>query len=192
MIKHYSIVALALLLSACSTTPQKGDTVLETRVLESNTITTSAAVIDIDYDERSVTIENQNRIVVLYVTPEVKRFDDIKVGDFVTTEYTESVAVHVQTQDGDTRIQTSGDLDQAKESVDAMEQIQVVSDILAIDTTLGTVTLKQPHGGELTLPVEYPASLNSVSVGDQVVMTYTKAVVISIDKQSDEMPISKN
>lgn len=191
MIKHYSIAALALLLSACSTTPQKGDTVLETRVLESNTITTSAAVIDIDYDERSVTIENQNRIVVLYVTPEVKRFDDIKVGDFVTTEYTESVAVHVQTQDGETRIQTSGDLDQARESVDAMEQIQVVSDILAIDTTLGTVTLKQPHGGELTLPVEYPDNLNNVSVGDQVVMTYTKAVVISIDKQSDEMPLSR-
>ena len=76
MIKHYSIVALAFLLSACTTGPQQGDTVLETRVLESNTITTSAAVIDIDYEERSVTIENQNRIVVLYVTPEVTRFDD--------------------------------------------------------------------------------------------------------------------
>lgn len=191
MIKRYSIIALAFLLSACSTAPQKGDTVLETRVLESNTITTTAAVIDIDYEERSLTIENQNRIVVLYVTPEVKRFDDIKVGDFITTQYTESVAVHVQTQDGETRIQTSGDLDQARESVDAMEQIQVVSDILAIDTTMGTVTLKQPHGGELTLPVEHPENLNNVSVGDQVVMTYTKAVVISIDKQSDEAPVSR-
>ncbi|MDN3714900.1 hypothetical protein [Vibrio breoganii] len=191
MFKHYSIVALAFLLSACTTAPQKGDTVLETRVLESNTITTTAAVIDIDYDERSVTIENQNRIVVLYVTPEVTRFDDIKVGDFVTTEYTETVAVHVQTQDGETRIQTSGDLDKAKESVDAMEQVQVVSDILAIDTTLGNVTLKQPHGGELTLPVEYPENLNNVSVGDQVVMTYTKAVVISIDNQSEEMPVTR-
>ncbi|WP_241906074.1 hypothetical protein [Vibrio breoganii] len=191
MFKHYSIVALAFLLSACSTAPQKGDTVLETRILESNTITTTAAVIDIDYDERSVTIENQNRIVVLYVTPEVTRFDDIKVGDFVTTEYTETVAVHVQTQDGETRIQTSGDLDKAKESVDAMEQVQVVSDILAIDTTLGNVTLKQPHGGELTLPVEYPENLNNVSVGDQVVMTYTKAVVISIDNQSEEMPVTR-
>ncbi|MEZ9511291.1 hypothetical protein AB4343_07735 [Vibrio breoganii] len=191
MFKHYSIVALAFLLSACTTAPQKGDTVLETRILESNTITTTAAVIDIDYDERSVTIENQNRIVVLYVTPEVTRFDDIKVGDFVTTEYTETVAVHVQTQDGETRIQTSGDLDKAKESVDAMEQVQVVSDILAIDTTLGNVTLKQPHGGELTLPVEYPENLNNVSVGDQVVMTYTKAVVISIDNQSEEMPVTR-
>ncbi|MEZ9133307.1 hypothetical protein AB4342_18695 [Vibrio breoganii] len=191
MFKHYSIVALAFLLSACTTAPQKGDTVLETRVLESNTITTTAAVIDIDYDERSVTIENQNRIVVLYVTPEVTRFDDIKVGDFVTTEYTETVAVHVQTQDGETRIQTSGDLGKAKESVDAMEQVQVVSDILAIDTTLGNVTLKQPHGGELTLPVEYPENLNNVSVGDQVVMTYTKAVVISIDNQSEEMPVTR-
>ncbi|GEM81781.1 hypothetical protein [Vibrio superstes] len=191
MIKHYSIVALAFLLSACTTAPQQGDTVLETRVLESNTITTSAAVIDIDYEERSVTIENQNRIVVLYVTPEVTRFDDIKVGDFVTTEYTETVAVHVQTQDGETRIQTSGDLDKAKESVDAMEQVQVVSDILAIDTTLGNVTLKQPHGGELTLPVEYPENLHNVSVGDQVVMTYTKAVIISIDNQSQEMPVTR-
>ncbi|MEZ9710277.1 hypothetical protein [Vibrio breoganii] len=191
MFKHYSIVALAFLLSACTTAPQKGDTVLETRILESNTITTTAAIIDIDYDERSVTIENQNRIVVLYVTPEVTRFDDIKVGDFVTTEYTETVAVHVQTQDGETRIQTSGDLDKAKESVDAMEQVQVVSDILAIDTTLGNVTLKQPHGGELTLPVEYPENLNNVSVGDQVVMTYTKAVVISIDNQSEEMPVTR-
>ncbi|MFA0082768.1 hypothetical protein AB4383_12100 [Vibrio breoganii] len=191
MFKHYSIVALAFLLSACTTAPQKGDTVLETRILESNTITTTAAVIDIDYDERSVTIENQNRIVVLYVTPEVTRFDDIKVGDFVTTEYTETVAVHVQTQDGETRIQTSGDLDKAKESVDAMEQVQVVSDILAIDTTLGNVTLKQPHGGELTLPVEYPENLNNVSVGDQVVMTYTKAVVISIDNQSEEVPVTR-
>ncbi|ANO34100.1 hypothetical protein BCT86_16270 [Vibrio breoganii] len=128
---------------------------------------------------------------MLYVTPEVTRFDDIKVGDFVTTEYTETVAVHVQTQDGETRIQTSGDLDKAKESVDAMEQVQVVSDILAIDTTLGNVTLKQPHGGELTLPVEYPENLNNVSVGDQVVMTYTKAVVISIDNQSEEMPVTR-
>ena len=75
--------------------------------------------------------------------------------------------------------------------IDAKEQIQVVSDILDIDTALGTVTLKQPHGGELTLPVEHPENLNNVSVGDQVVMTYTKAVVISIDKQTDEIPVSR-
>ncbi|WP_276204214.1 hypothetical protein [Vibrio breoganii] len=31
MFKHYSIVALAFLLSACTTAPQKGDTVLETQ-----------------------------------------------------------------------------------------------------------------------------------------------------------------
>jgi hypothetical protein len=186
--KHYSVVALAFLLTACTSTPQQGDTIVESRVLDSLTVSITATVVDINYEERVVAIENENGIVVLSATPDVEQFDDLKVGDPVNIEYTESVAMHVQTQDGDTRIQTFGDLEKLTEGVDAVEQIQVISDILAIDTENQTVTLKQPHGGEVVLPVEYPEYLENVSVGDQVVVTHSKAVVIAIEKQITDIP----
>lgn len=183
------ITAIALtvsLITGCSSAPKPGDTVIEQQVIESNTVTTTAVIVDIDKESRAVTIEHSHRLTTVYVSPQVTRFSELEVGDIVKTEYTESVALHVQAHDGSARLQSSGDLDTSTKGggISASEKTEIIADILAIDNENNTVTVKGPQGSEMILPVEqHPEYLDKISVGDQVVVTYTKKVAISIEEQ---------
>ncbi|GAB7220166.1 putative periplasmic lipoprotein [Vibrio comitans] len=189
MKNHYLISAVVLtvsLLTACSSAPKPGDTVIEQQVIESNTITATAVIVGIDKENRAVTIEHSNRLTTLYVSPQLTHFSELEVGDIVKTQFTESVALHVQAHDGSARLQSSGDLDTSTKGggISASEKTEIIADILAIDKENNTVTVKGPQGSEMMLPVEqHPEYLEKISVGDQVVVTYTKAVVISIEEQ---------
>lgn len=187
--KHSHLILLSALsvgmLSACSATPEPGYTVVESQVLESNTVSATATVIAIDPALRAVTIEHSGRLVTIFVDPKVPDFDELKVGDAVKTEYVESVALRVQAHDGEPRIQNSAKVntDTPDDGVAAVEKTEVISDILAIDQTAKTITVVGPQGHEVTMPVAgHDKELKKIKVGDQVVVTYTKAVAVSIQK----------
>jgi len=57
----------------------------------------TATVEAIDYLSRTITLRGPDgKIVTFWVTPSVKRFDEVKVGDEIVSRYTESVAISVQ------------------------------------------------------------------------------------------------
>ena len=58
----------------------------------------------------------------------------------------------------------------------------MVATIVAIDPGKTFVTLKGPEGKSETFPVKDPKNLDNVKVGDQVSITYTKALAISVQK----------
>ncbi len=64
----------------------------------------------------------------------------------------------------------------------AISQKTITATVEAIDTKKPSVTLKGPEGNLVTVKVKNPKHLENVKVGDQVVITYTEALAISVHK----------
>ena len=53
-------------------------------------------IVAIDHTDRVVTLKNENGEVEIGVGPEIKRFDELKVGDQITFRYQESLLVQIK------------------------------------------------------------------------------------------------
>lgn len=178
----------ALLLSACSSTPEPGDQIVGPEVLQTSTTTNTSRIIGIDYPSRTITVERAGGQITLIASPAVTNFEQLAVGDLVDTEYTESVVVHVQANDGSPRVSRTEHLDMAKPgeepNIGAYDTTELIADIVAIDKENKTVTLRGPNQVVSTLPVRrHPEHLDKVAVGDQVVVVHTKALALSVRKK---------
>jgi hypothetical protein len=58
----------------------------------------------------------------------------------------------------------------------------VVTTIEALDRRNNTVTVKGPMGRYLTARVADPERLTKVHIGDTIVVVYTEALAVSLDK----------
>jgi hypothetical protein len=54
--------------------------------------------------------------------------------------------------------------------------------ITAIDEKAPSVTFKGPASNTRTIKVKYPEKLKTVKVGDQVELTYTEALALTVEK----------
>lgn len=61
-------------------------------------------------------------------------------------------------------------------------QVTVTATVEAIDAEKQHVTLRGPNGNIVVVKVEDPKNLENVHVGDEVVITYTEAMAISMVK----------
>ena len=61
--------------------------------------------------------------------------------------------------------------------------VQLVATIVAINKQKKTVDLKGPDGAVETVKVAHPANLKHVKVGNDIVVTLTKVMAISLDKE---------
>jgi plasmid maintenance system killer protein len=59
--------------------------------------------------------------------------------------------------------------------------VTVTATVEAIDAKKNRVTLKGPEGKTQEIKVKDPKNLVNVKVGDQVVLTYTEALAISVE-----------
>ena len=60
--------------------------------------------------------------------------------------------------------------------------------IAAIDKANGTVTLRGPRGGTVTLDVKDPQKLDAVQVGDPVLASYVEALAVQVKKAGTASP----
>jgi Cu/Ag efflux protein CusF len=140
----------------------------------------------IDKTVRLVTLKDKDgRLETIYCGPEVKRFDELKVGDTVTFRYYESVAYAIRkpgqpsglpAPTGSTITRGQG----AKPSGTIAQQQTATVTIKAIDVMVPSVTVLSEDGRTLSFKVEDKKNLKDVKVGDKVEITYTQAVMISV------------
>lgn len=141
----------------------------------------------IDKQNRSVVVVGaQGKEVALNLGPQVKNFDQIKVGDLVTLTYVQALALDLH------KSVNGGKLGQpivAEESVRAApgskpagaieRTVTLTANVIKVDQKTQMVTLKGPNR-TVELKVKDPAVLQKVKVGDQVDATYTEAVAIEV------------
>lgn len=146
----------------------------------------TTAIVAIDAENRLITLEDEaGDLVEILAGPEVKRFDELKVGDEVTFTYSESVLVEVRVPEPgdapsisveDVAVRGQGE----RPSGAVAERITAMVTITAIDPDVPSVTVKAVDGGTRTFEVD-PAHLEGVEVDDEVVVTYTQALMISVE-----------
>lgn len=152
------------------------------------TATVTATIDAIDAATRKVTLKYPDgKMQTITCGPEVRNFDQMKVGDLVKTTYAQSVAIWVRKateKPAAAEVQTvkvapKGDMPHAT----LTKTTEITATVEGIDYKKRTVTLKGPEGNVNTYPVDKRVKrLNEVKVGDEVVLRVTEAFAIKVER----------
>ncbi|MCU0577961.1 MAG: hypothetical protein MUF69_00300 [Desulfobacterota bacterium] len=145
-----------------------------------------ATVQAIDVEKRVVTLKGEEgNIFDLKVGEEAKNLPQVKVGDLVTVQYYESLAFEVTKPGQAVAVGAAGGVAAAKPGEKpagvAAGQVTITATVEALDAKKHYVTLKGPDGKTKEIKVKDPKNLVNVKVGDQVAITYTEALAISVE-----------
>jgi Cu/Ag efflux protein CusF len=158
----------------------------QTPVTRSEAIEATATIEAIDHSTRLVTLKGEEgETETIYCPPAVKRFDELKVGDKVTFRYRESIVYKVSKPGAAPTAPASGEPKVVRGtgprpggSVSRQETATVT--IKAIDPKVPSVTVLTDDGRTLSFKVEDPKNLKGFKPGDTVEITYTEALMISV------------
>ena len=158
------------------------------RVMERKNVEKVAAVVEaINLENRIVTLRSLTRdaSVVMEVGDQVRNLDQVKVGDRVVVEFLEAIAVDLKKGGGMTPSSGVGGAAARaklgeKPAAALGGAVEVVATIIGIDADEPSVTLKGPEGKVVEVLVQHPEKLAEVDVGDQVVITYKRAMAVAV------------
>jgi hypothetical protein len=153
-------------------------------------VTVTAKVEAIDQDKRQVTLKGSlGNVITFIVDQRVKRLDEVKVGDDVTADYYVSLAGEVRAPtenekkhpltivEGGARAPES-----ASPAAGGLRLFKVVATVIGLDLPTRSVTLEGPLGNSGTIRVEQLEKLRQLRLGDTVIITYTEALAVSLQK----------
>jgi Cu/Ag efflux protein CusF len=146
----------------------------------------TASVEAVDPANRTVTLKGpRGNVLTLPAGPEVKNFDQIKVGDRVVVRYVEALSLELKKGGAGIRERVESETGARAQpgerpAAGAARQVSVTADVVAVNPKRQTVTLRGPKQ-TVTLKVRDPKQLKLVKAGDQVEATYTEAAAISVE-----------
>jgi hypothetical protein len=147
----------------------------------------SAQVVAIDKTTRTVTLKGpKGNVVDIVAGEQVKNFDQIKVGDLVVARYAQALTLELRKTrgaSGEAVVKEEAAKAKAgeKPAVAGARSVTLLADVIAVDPKASTITLKGPKGNEVTLDVRNPEQFKVVKKGDQVEVTYTEALALSVE-----------
>jgi ribosomal protein S17 len=148
-------------------------------------VTETFTIVVIDQTNRMVTLKDKDGYTdSIYAGPEVKRFNELKVGDKVTVRYYESVVYHIQ-KPGTAPVPAGEQAGIVRgkgpnPGGTISRQATATVTVTAIDLKVPSVTIKTDDGSISSFKVEDKKNLEGVKVGDRVQITYTEALAISV------------
>lgn len=138
----------------------------------------------IDLTARILTIKTATDYEEITVPESVKNFSKVIVGDKLTLRYYDNVVLILK-KPGDAAV-----VDRRTEAVTPgaagtsgtlAKQRTITATITAINEQAPSVSFKGQRGWTFTAPVRDRAALSTVKVGDQVEITWTEAVLVSLE-----------
>ena len=186
--KYISIMALSLATTVALAVDE--DAMMDKpSFAASQTMTISAVVEAIDHETRVVTVRKPDGEALTFTaSDEARNLDQVKVGDVLTAEYTESVSIEVMANDGmEADMAEASAMARTKKGempgFAAMDSKIVIAKVEEINLELNTFKLKGPDGVVEEFVARNPDNLRRSEVGDLVVITTTEAVAISVEHQ---------
>ena len=157
------------------------------KVVKERTAVMTATVTAIDLPKRMVTLKGpKGEVRTIKVGEEAVNLPQLKVGDLVTVKYYESLAVEVMKPGTASAAGEKTAIIRNKPGEMpggmAAQQSTVTATVMAIDKKKSTLTLKGPEGNTVVAKVQDPKNLDKVKVGDELMITYTEALAISVEK----------
>jgi len=179
------LIALAVAAAGCASSSAESKKLPS--VEDSRTITDSVTVVALNQDTRVITVQDKDGHKLKFkVGDMVRNLPQVEVGDILTLTYSESIAVQVVKPTG---AEPSLTVEAAAARAEpgqlpaggVADSVTLTATIEAIDRQSSIVTLLGPGGEYQVVRVKNPAHLKNVVVGDQVVITYTEALVTYVE-----------
>ncbi len=201
MKKMYAAVVTVLMvaaLSACATTQKETPAAPEVSIAAAKStdqpggfmgqkVVIRVIVDSIDYKERTAVLrDSENKLHYFKAGPEIRNFSQLKIGDEVITEQTESVAILVDKPQG-TPAENGGQVVKraplgAKPGMEAVNVYEVTAMVDKIDYKNRMITLKGPDGKLITTQVDPSLTrFNEVKKGDMIYMQFTEGLAIRVE-----------
>jgi hypothetical protein len=189
----------ALIQPASAQTSNAAMTSSPGKVGVAQTVEVSATITAIDKATRGITLKGPKGDEVKIVAgPEVKNFDQLKVGDVVKLKYLESLALELK-KGGGLKVEKTEQAGMARAKPGeapagvAGRQVTVVGDVIKLDAATQTITVKGPER-TVELKARDPEQFKLIAVGDQIQATYTEALAVAVTpvaKPAEKAPAKK-
>ena len=155
------------------------------KVGKAQTVEATLVITGIDKATRTLKVKGpQGNEEELVAGPEVKNFDQLKVGDNVKVAYVEALVFELK-KGGGLKVERTDKsaMVQAKPGETPQggvaRQVTAVGDVTKVDAATQTITVKGPQR-TVELKVRDPEQFKLIKVGDQLEVTYTAAVALSV------------
>jgi hypothetical protein len=153
-------------------------------------VTVTAKVEAIDQAKREVTLKGPlGNVVTFVVDKRVKRLNEVNVGDDVTADYYVSLAGELRAPTDEEKEHPltiiEGGVRAPKGTEPAggvLRGFKVVATVVGLDLPTQSVTLQGPRGNTGSIRAEDVDKLKQLRLGDTVIVTYTEALAISLEK----------
>jgi hypothetical protein len=156
----------------------------QTKTITGETKTVTASVEAIEKAQREVTVKKPDGTYDVFYFPEsIKRFDSLKVGDKITAKYYENLVLRVKAPGEKDVNSASGGTVRSQGTVAATTSRQrtITATIAAIDQAVPSITFTGPNGWKYSSRVEDKKALEKVKVGDKLDITWTEALILSVE-----------
>lgn len=156
-----------------------------TKTLTGEMKTITATIEAIEKATRSVTLKQENGEYVTITAPaEVAKFDAMKVGDKVTVRYYDNIVLRLKAP-GEKAVDSSSSAltgtSNARPGATAATQRTITATITNIDPKIPSISFSGPNGWKYSSRVEDKEALKKVKVGDRLDITWTEAMLISVE-----------
>jgi hypothetical protein len=148
-------------------------------------ISKSATITAINHTTRVVTLKDaQGNVEDILCGPDIKRFNELKVGDTVTFSYHAAIAYQI-VKPGAKGAADAGTSTVRGEGVQpsgavTRQQKRTVT-VEGIDAAAPSISVKTADGQKITAQVENKKNLESLKIGDSVEITFTEAFMVTVD-----------
>ncbi len=185
------VLALALVTMMVAGCAHSGKTDTTTEeypgVIRGNVSLWTATVAAVDLKNRIVTLDDRaGNVRDFKVAKEAVNLTQVKVGDIVTIKFLESIAVEVIKPGTAAAASEKTTIVRAKPGEMPggvlTNQKVITATVKAIDKDAGTISLMGPDGKTVKVKAQDPANLDKVNVGDELMITFTEAQAISVDR----------
>ena len=188
MKKVFAALGFAAAFAALPAFAQTGSAMVGTapgKAAAVETLKVTATITAIDKATRDVTLKGpQGNELTVSAGPEIKNFDQLKVGDKVDLSYVEALTLELKKGGGlvvqrTEKAGAAGAKPGEKPAGAVGRQVTVVADVVAVDPAKQVVTLKGPQR-TVDLKISDPEQFKRIAKGDQVEATYTQAVALAV------------
>ena len=193
MFVAFIAVMIAITLASCATTETADKTTgsemaqpPKPGVVAVEVTEWTATVKSVDYAKKTVVLEHDGKTATVDASY-AKRLEEIKPGDVVKVAHVEELAIYVRKAEQGPMASEARTVELAPKTQGPggimTKTKQVVANVEAIDYTQRTITLQRPDGSVKTFKVsDAVEKFDQIKKGDQVVLEYTEAIAISVEK----------
>jgi hypothetical protein len=162
-----------------------GEVAAQVKTIEGESVSVTATIEAIEASTRTITVKDDKGIYeTIQAPPEMKRFSELKVGDKVTARYYDHLVVRLK-KPGEAAVDTTSAAltrgEGERPGATAAAQRTFTVTVSAMDPKTSSVTVTGPNGYMYSRRVTDKKAFALLKVGDQLDMTWTEAVLISVE-----------